>query len=74
VNPWVSERKYCLCCCSDLWYWDRKRLHAMLGHVARAKTELEKATRGIKYQLGAELDAAGHEGNTEIAQELVGDQ
>ena len=24
-----------------------KRMHAMLGHVARAKAELEKATRGI---------------------------
>ena len=35
-----------------------KRLHAMLGHVARAKAELENATRGIKSQLAAELDAA----------------
>jgi Sec-independent protein translocase protein TatA len=51
-----------------------KRLHAMLGHVARAKAELEKATRVIKSQLGAELDAARHEGKTEIAQELVGEQ
>jgi Sec-independent protein translocase protein TatA len=35
-----------------------KRLHAMLGHVARAKSELENAARGIKSQLAAELDAA----------------
>ena len=35
-----------------------KRLHAMLGHVARAKAELENATRGLKSQLGAELDPA----------------
>ena len=34
-----------------------KRLHAMLGHVARAKAELDKATRGIKSHLDAELDA-----------------
>ena len=35
-----------------------KRLHAMLGHVARAKAEIENATRGIKSQLATELDAA----------------
>ena len=35
-----------------------KRLHAMLGHVARAKAELENATRGLKSQLAAELDVA----------------
>jgi Sec-independent protein translocase protein TatA len=34
-----------------------KRLHAMLGHVARAKSELENAARGMKSQLTAELDA-----------------
>ncbi len=34
-----------------------RRLHAMLGHEARAKAELENATRGIKSQLAAELDA-----------------
>ncbi len=28
-----------------------KRLHAMLGHVARAKAELENATRGISLNL-----------------------
>jgi Sec-independent protein translocase protein TatA len=51
-----------------------KRLHAMLGHVARAKAEFENATRGIKSQLGAELDAAHHEAKTEISRELVADQ
>ena len=35
-----------------------KRLHTMLAHVARAKAELENATRGLKSQLAAELDAA----------------
>jgi Sec-independent protein translocase protein TatA len=34
-----------------------KRLQAMLGHVVRAKAELENATRGIKSQLARELDA-----------------
>jgi Sec-independent protein translocase protein TatA len=33
-----------------------KRLHAMIGHVARAKAELENATRSIESQLGAELN------------------
>ena len=51
-----------------------KRLHAMLGHVARAKAELEKATRGIKAQLSTELDAADHDGKTEIVHEWVGEK
>ena len=34
-----------------------KRLHTMLAHVARAKAELENATRGFKSQLAAEFDA-----------------
>ncbi len=42
-----------------------KRLHAMLGHVARAKAELENATRGIKSQLGAELETAPRESQTD---------
>jgi Sec-independent protein translocase protein TatA len=35
-----------------------KQLQAMLRHVSRAKAELENATRGLKSQLAAELDAA----------------
>jgi Sec-independent protein translocase protein TatA len=35
-----------------------KRMHAMLGHVARAKAELENAARGMKSQLTAELEDA----------------
>jgi Sec-independent protein translocase protein TatA len=34
-----------------------KRLQAMLGHVVRAKAELENATHRIKSQLAIELDA-----------------
>jgi Sec-independent protein translocase protein TatA len=51
-----------------------KRLHAMLGHVARAKAELENATRGIKSQLAAELDAAPRDGKTDCSHQLVEDQ
>ena len=51
-----------------------KRLHAMLGHVARAKAELENATRGIKSQLAAELDAKPRDGKTDCSLEPVGPQ
>jgi Sec-independent protein translocase protein TatA len=50
-----------------------KRLHAMLGHVARAKAELENATHGIKSQLAAELDAAPRKSNTDRSHKSVGD-
>lgn len=39
-----------------------KRLHAILGHLARTKAELENTARGLKSQLDAELDAARGEG------------
>ena len=51
-----------------------KRLHAMLGHVARAKAELENATRGIKSQLAAEVDAAPRISKTDCSHEMAGDQ
>jgi Sec-independent protein translocase protein TatA len=35
-----------------------KRLHSMLGHVARAKAEFDRAGRGIKSQLTAQLEPA----------------
>jgi Sec-independent protein translocase protein TatA len=38
-----------------------KRLHTMLGHVARAKAEFDQASRGIKSQLMAELKAEPQE-------------
>jgi Sec-independent protein translocase protein TatA len=31
-----------------------KRMQAVLGHVARAKAEFDKANRGLKSQLAAE--------------------
>ena len=51
-----------------------KQLHTLLGRVARAKAQFEEARRSFKSQLGAEFDAAHHEGKTETSHELVGDQ
>jgi Sec-independent protein translocase protein TatA len=51
-----------------------KQLHALLGHVARAKAQFEEASRGFKSQLAAELDAADQEGETDASHELAGDQ
>jgi Sec-independent protein translocase protein TatA len=51
-----------------------KRLQSMLGHVARAKAELDTATCGIRSQFGADLDAAPREGKTDASHELARDQ
>jgi len=32
-----------------------KRMHAMLGHIARVKADFDKASGGIKSQLATEL-------------------
>ena len=50
-----------------------KRLHTIMIHVAETKAELEKATRGLKSQLAAELDAGPKHGKTECSHVLVGD-
>jgi Sec-independent protein translocase protein TatA len=42
-----------------------QRLHAMLGHVARAKAELENAARGMKSQLATELEVAPLDGKAD---------
>ena len=34
-----------------------KRLHTVLGHVARAKAELEKLSRGLQSELESQLEA-----------------
>ena len=49
-----------------------KRLHAMLGHVARAKVELENAARGIKSQLAAELDTTPRQDQAGSPHEMAG--
>ncbi len=50
-----------------------KRLHTLLAHAARAKAELENATRGLKSQLAAELDTAPEAGKTDCTHVLAGD-
>jgi Sec-independent protein translocase protein TatA len=35
-----------------------KRMHWLLGHMGRTKVELDKASRGIKSRLAAELQPA----------------
>ena len=49
-----------------------KRLHTILGDLARAKAQLEEVSRGFKSRLGAELGAAYPDGKTGESQELVG--
>ncbi len=51
-----------------------KRMHAMLGHMARAKAELENAARGMKSQLAAELEVAPQGAKTDGLPELAGEQ
>jgi Sec-independent protein translocase protein TatA len=46
-----------------------KRLHAMLGHLARAKAELRNATRGIESQFAAELNASPRNSKTDSSRE-----
>jgi Sec-independent protein translocase protein TatA len=50
-----------------------KRLHTILGRVARAKSEFENAARGLKSQLVAELDAAQSVSENDCSHVLVGD-
>jgi Sec-independent protein translocase protein TatA len=51
-----------------------KQLHALLGHVARAKAQFEEASRGFKSQIAAELDATHQEEQNDASQDLVVDQ
>jgi Sec-independent protein translocase protein TatA len=51
-----------------------KRLHSMMGHVARAKAELENATRSLKSQLGAEVDEPLRNPKNDGAHESGGDR
>ena len=50
-----------------------KRTQTMLGHVARAKAQLEEARRGLRSQLAVELDATHQEGRTDASHESVGE-
>ena len=51
-----------------------RRLHTLVGHVARAKAQFEEASRGLKTQLEAELDATHRERETDTSHDMVGDQ
>jgi Sec-independent protein translocase protein TatA len=51
-----------------------KQMYTLLGHVARAKTQFEEASRGFKSQLAAELDGPNQEAETDASHELVGGQ
>ena len=51
-----------------------KRLHATLAHLARAKAQLEEASRGFKSNLEAELDAASRKSQIDGSTEPAGDQ
>jgi len=50
-----------------------KRLPAILGYVARAKAQFEKATHSFKSQLEAELEAEHRKGKSDSLRETVGD-
>lgn len=51
-----------------------KRLHSMMGHVARAKAELESATRSLQSHLGAELSDPLRDLKTDSSRESGEDQ
>jgi Sec-independent protein translocase protein TatA len=51
-----------------------KRLYTILGHVARAKAQFEEASRGLKSQLGTELEAGHREVKADGSHDLVKDQ
>ena len=50
-----------------------KRLHTMLGHLARAKAQLEEASRGFKSQLTEELDTSHGDDEADGMHGLVSD-
>jgi Sec-independent protein translocase protein TatA len=51
-----------------------KRLPTILGHVARVKAQVEKATRSFKSQLQAELEAQHDNGDAALSREVAGNQ
>jgi Sec-independent protein translocase protein TatA len=49
-----------------------KKLHAMLGELARARAQIENATRGFRSQLSAELDGSPKKSNTDRSHDQLG--
>ena len=47
-----------------------RRLHTILGRAARAQAQFEEASRGFRSQLGAKLDAAHTEVDTDGSHDL----
>jgi Sec-independent protein translocase protein TatA len=47
-----------------------KRMHSVLGQVARMRSELEKASCAVRTQLTAELDTREGEDQTSVAATL----
>ena len=48
-----------------------KRLPAILGHIARAKGQIEKATQTVNSRLEVELGAQGRHEKTDSSEEAV---
>jgi len=48
-----------------------KQLRTLLGHVARAKAQVEEVTRGLKSQLASEVDPACMEAETDVPHKLI---
>ena len=48
------------------------RLHTLTKHLARAKAQFEEASRGLKSQFEAELNATHQERETDASHELAG--
>jgi Sec-independent protein translocase protein TatA len=49
-----------------------RRLHTLIEHVALAKAQFEEASRGLKSQFKAELDAMHQKIETDASHELAG--
>jgi Sec-independent protein translocase protein TatA len=47
-----------------------KRLHTMLGHIARAKARFEETTQTLRYQLAKELDSKRLDSSAKSSSEL----
>jgi len=50
-----------------------KRLHTMIGHMARAKARFEETIQSLKSQLAEELDGMQVESRSECSPELSED-
>ena len=49
-----------------------KRMHTMLGHVARAKAQFQEATQGLKSQLSSDIEAAPSDSKNDGSHDSAG--